>query len=62
LFGTDVDLAALTPTQWGHVEAARRAYLKAMSIKATKTRRLKRAQRLRDAAAVIEAEVKAGDA
>jgi hypothetical protein len=42
LFGADVDLDALTPTQWQQVEAARRAYLTAMSIKATKARRLKR--------------------
>ena len=54
---TPVDLDALTPTQWAQVEAARRAYLNAMSIKATKTRRLRRAARLREHAAVIEAEV-----
>lgn len=61
LFGADVDLDTLTPTQWAQVEAARRAYLNAMSIKATKTRRLKRAQRLREHAAAIEAEVESGD-
>jgi hypothetical protein len=62
LFGRDVDLDSLTPTQWAQVDAARRAYLRAMSMKATKMRRLRRAQRLEDRAATIRAEVaEAGD-
>jgi len=61
LFGADVDLDALTPTQWAQVEAARLAWMKAMSMRAAKKRRLQRAQRLRETADVIEAEV-AGDA
>ena len=61
LFGADVDTDALTPIQWQQVEAARQAWFKAMAMKATKKRRLERAQRLRDAAAVIETEL-GGDA
>jgi hypothetical protein len=60
LFGKDVDAEALSPQQWDQVAAARMAYLKAIASKATRARKLKRAQRLRDEAAAIEAAV--GDA
>lgn len=63
LFGPDVDLDALSAEQWKQVEAARRSWTKAVSIKGNKAKRLKQAQRLRERAAAIEAEVaEAGDA
>jgi hypothetical protein len=61
LHGRDVDLDSLTPEQWQQVEKARLAWLKANALKATRARRLKRAQRLEATAAAIRAEV-AGDA
>ena len=57
LFGKNVDLDALTPAQWQQVEAARRSYLKAMSLRAARNRRQEWAQRLREQADAIEAEV-----
>lgn len=61
LFGADVDLDKLTKTQMKQVAQARLAYLKAMSLKGIRAKRLKQAQRLRAQADAIEAE-EAGDA
>jgi hypothetical protein len=55
LFGRDVDIDKLTKVQWQQVAQARRAYLKAMSLKGIRAKRLKQAQRLRQQAAAIEA-------
>ncbi|MGA7050501.1 MAG: hypothetical protein WBZ37_04380 [Mycobacterium sp.] len=62
LFGQDVDLDKLTETQWAKVADARLAYLRAMAMKATRARRLKRAQALREKADAIVADVEAGEA
>jgi hypothetical protein len=62
LFGQGVDLEALTDTHWKQAADARRAWLRANALKATRARRLKRAQRLRDEAEAIEAQLAAGDA
>jgi hypothetical protein len=61
LLGQDVDLEALTPTQWKQVEAARAAWFKASSRKGVKARKLDKAQRLRDEIAAIEAEYNDSD-
>jgi hypothetical protein len=45
LFGADVDLDSLTKAQWKQVAAARRAWLKAQSIKATRVRKRNAAAR-----------------
>jgi len=57
LFGADVDLDALTTTQWNQAEQARLMWLRANSVKATKQRRLEHAERLEKRAATIRAEV-----
>jgi len=56
LFGADVDRDGLTTEQWEQVEAARKAWNKANSLKGVRARRLKRAQRPRAEADAIEAE------
>ena len=62
LFDPDLkDLDGLTPKQKRRVEKARTAWYKANAVKATRARKLKRAQRLRAQADAIEAEA-AGDA
>jgi hypothetical protein len=59
LFGQDVDVANMTPTQWQQTDAARSAWLKANSIKAIRARMLKRAEKLRKRADAIDAKYEA---